>query len=102
VQNIHIRDILANGSFNAIKMDIEGAEIPILEHLNAEDYRTYGIEKLVFEYSFDVDDSIPRFMNIIRKLSQAFNMVHFTKVKPTELHYTYFPAATLVYCADPK
>ncbi len=98
VQNVNIHKLLTDGAFNAIKMDIEGAEIPILEHLTEQDYVKYGIKKLVFEYSFDVDDSIPRFMSIIKKLSKVFSMVHYTKVKPDELHYTYFPAMTIVYC----
>jgi FkbM family methyltransferase len=98
VQNINIHDLLKQKKFNAIKMDIEGAEIEILEHLKAEDYAKYNIQKLTFEYSFDVDDSIPRFMAIIRKLEKAFKTVHYTKVKPEELRYTYFPAATMVHC----
>jgi FkbM family methyltransferase len=97
VQNTNIRKLLAEGKFNGIKIDIEGAEIPILESLTEHDYT--GIHKMVFEYSFDVDDSIPRFMNIIRKLSKVFTTVYYTKVKPDELHYTYFPAMTIVYCS---
>lgn len=98
VQNINIYDLLKSKKFNAIKMDIEGAEIEILETLKPEDYVKYNISKLTFEYSFDIDDSIPRFMAIIRNLEQAFKTVHFTKVKPDELHYKYFPAATMVHC----
>ena len=79
---------------NAIKIDIEGAEIAILE---AYDDWT-GIDQLVFEYSFDVDSSIPRFMAIIHKLEKAFPIVHYLKVNPDELHYKHFPAATMVYC----
>jgi FkbM family methyltransferase len=97
VKNMNIRKLLKTGKFNGIKIDIEGAEIPILESLTEKDYD--GVTKMVFEYSFDVDDSIPRFMNIIRKLKKVFSMVHFTKVKPEELHYTYFPAMTIVYCS---
>lgn len=84
-------------SINAIKMDIEGMEIPILEQFTtAKNYK--NINKLVFEYTFDVDPSIPRFMRIIRKLKKVFRTVHFTRVNPTEQWYTYFPPCATVYC----
>jgi hypothetical protein len=79
-------------------MDIEGAEIDILEFLNPSDYKKFGIKKMVFEYSFDIDNSIPRFMKIMKSLQKYFKHVHWTKVKPNELTYDYFPAATLVFC----
>lgn len=99
VQQQNIRDVLRQG-FTGIKMDIEGAEIESLEYLTTEDYRKAGVRKLVFEYSFDIDPSIPRFLRIIERLRQYFSMVHYTKVKETELEYKYFPAATLVYCTQ--
>jgi FkbM family methyltransferase len=81
-------------SINSIKMDIEGAEIDILEK-----YKKWeGIDNLVFEYSFDVDNSIPRFMKIIDKLKKKYDNVLFLKVKPDELEYNHFPRATMVYC----
>ena len=83
---------------DCIKMDIEGAEIDILEFLKPSDYKKFGIKKIVFEYSFDIDNSIPRFMKIMKSLKKYFNNVHWTKVKSNELTYDYFPAATLVFC----
>lgn len=80
---------------NCIKMDIEGAEIEILEDINWKEFP--HIKKLVFEYHFDVDNSIPRFMRIIEKLRDNFSWVHFLKVKPDELEYNHFPKATMVY-----
>ena len=79
-------------------MDIEGAEIDLLEYLTAADYRKAGVKKLVYEYSFDIDPSIPRFMKIINQLKKYFTTVHFTKVNPNEAEYRHFPAATMVYC----
>jgi FkbM family methyltransferase len=96
VKNMHIRDALKKGKFNAIKIDIEGAEIAILEELKEKDYT--GIDKLVYEYSFDVDPSIPRFMAIIHRLRTIFSVVHYTKVKEDELEYKHFPAAAMVFC----
>lgn len=93
--------VIQKSRANCLKMDIEGAEITILEFLTLQHYRTLGLRKLVFEYSFDVDKSIPRFMAIIRRLQQYFPLVHYDKVKENELVYNYFPACTLVYCFFP-
>ena len=79
-------------------MDIEGSEILILEFLTATHYKQYNIQKLVFEYSFDVDRSIPRFLRIIHNLKKYFSRVHYDKVKENELEYNYFPACTNVFC----
>jgi FkbM family methyltransferase len=93
-----IISILSKTRFDCIKMDIEGAEIDILEFLKPSDYKKYGIKKMVFEYSFDIDNSIPRFLKIMNRLKKYFKNVHWTKVKENELTYNYFPAATLVFC----
>lgn len=77
-------------------MDIEGAEINLLENLNNNDLKY--IDKMVFEYSFNVDKSIPRFLKIIDKLKKSFSFIHYDKVKSNELEYNYFPACTLVFC----
>ena len=93
-----IKNVLNKYTIDCIKMDIEGAEIDILEFLKPSDYKKFGIKKMVFEYSFDIDNSIPRFMKIMKSLKKYFNNVHWTKVKENELTYDYFPAATLVFC----
>jgi FkbM family methyltransferase len=76
-----IKSILSKTRFDCIKMDIEGAEIDILEFLKPSDYKKYGIKKMVFEYSFDIDNSIPRFLKIMDRLKKYFKNVHWTKVK---------------------
>jgi FkbM family methyltransferase len=85
-------------NINAVKMDIEGAEIDILENMKLSDWKKTNVEKLVFEYSFDIDRSIPRFLKIIKELEKYFSLCHYTKVKKNELEYNYFPAMTMVYC----
>lgn len=97
VSQENIRQILQQG-FTGIKMDIEGSEIEILEYLAPLDYKRAGVQKMVFEYSFDIDPSIPRFLQIVDRLRQYFSEVHYTKVKEDELTYKHFPAATLVFC----
>jgi FkbM family methyltransferase len=96
VDSINVRELLTRDSFDGIKIDIEGAEIDILEGLEAKYYD--GIQKVVYEYSFDIDPSIPRFLKIVEKLRKVFSTVHYTKVKENELEYKHFPAATMVYC----
>ena len=93
-----ITDILQEHKIDCIKMDIEGAEIDILEFLKPDDYKNAGIKKMVFEYSFDIDKSIPRFLKIINKLKEYFYVVNYTGVKENDLEYNYFPCAKIVYC----
>lgn len=84
---------------NAIKMDIEGMEIALLEALTEPMCR--GVRKLVFEYTFDVDPSIPRFLRIVHKLKQWFPTVHYTKVNPNDKEYRHYPPCTMVFCVRP-
>jgi len=91
-----ISSILKKFPINCIKMDIEGSEIEILEKMPVGDLKR--IDKIVFEYSFDFDKSIPRFIRIIDRLRTIFSMVHYDKVNPNELEYNYFPASALVFC----
>ena len=81
-------------------MDIEGAEIPLLESLDAATCKP--LRKLVFEYTFDVDPSIPRFLAIVRRLKQWFPTVHYTKVNPKDKEYRHYPPCTMVYCVRPR
>ena len=94
----NINELLREYKFDGIKIDIEGAEIDILEQLEADDFKVAGITKMVYEYSFDIDPSIPRFLKIIEKLRGYFTIVSYTKVNEDQLEYKFFPAAVLVYC----
>lgn len=75
VPTISMRKVLDSvpaGSY--MKLDVEGSEMPILEWL----IRTAAITRLagmVFEWSFDVDRSIPRFRNVIEALDQIYDVV---------------------------
>lgn len=58
-----------------IKMDIEGTEMPILEWL-VEHPEYFGrIQKLTFEWSFDVDPDLVRFRRVMTKLKNYFDVV---------------------------
>ena len=101
VRIVALTDLLRRyPTINAIKMDIEGAEIPLLESLDAATCKP--LRKLVFEYTFDVDPSIPRFMAIVRRLKQWFPTVHYTKVNPKDEEYRHYPPCTMVYCVRPE
>jgi FkbM family methyltransferase len=54
-------------NFDCCKMDIEGAEMLILENT------TKIFSKLVYEWSFDIDDSLPRFWNVIEKQQKEYS-----------------------------
>ena len=83
---------------DGVKIDIEGSEIDILENTFENDWKQWNTKKLVFEYSFDIDPSIPRFLKIIEELRKYFTTVSYSKVKDNELLYKHFPAMTIVYC----
>ncbi len=85
-------------AFDACKMDIEGAEMPILENCNAT------FDKLVYEWSFDVDPSLPRLWRVLDKQRLSYQVKGIGKA----LHYedktlkswpkTWFPACTNIFC----
>ena len=84
--------------FECCKMDIEGAEMLILE--NTEKV----FKKLVYEWSFDVDNSLPRFWNIIEKqkvsysnLKDVGNTAKFKTRDYDVWQKSWFPACTNVF-----
>lgn len=83
-----------------VKMDIEGAEMPILETTKRK------FKKLVFEWSFDIDPSLPRFWNIIEKLQNQYrlasigNTAKFLSRDYDVWQKSWFPACTNVFCYE--
>lgn len=55
-------------AFDCCKMDIEGAEMPILENTKAL------FRKLTYEWSFDVDPSLPRLRRVIKRQQQHYKV----------------------------
>ncbi len=78
-----------------VKMDIEGAEMPILEALE----KRPG-DRLVFEWSFDIDRSVPRFRNAIARLRTWYERVTYAKFDESvaEWHSSWFPPCRTVWC----
>lgn len=81
---------------NAVKLDIEGMEIPLLEAY-ADKFGPH-VRKVVFEYTFDADPSIPRFLEITKRLRRHFDVVHHRYIDPKAKEYKFFPPAVTVWC----
>ena len=67
---------------DCIKMDIEGAEIEILEKKKEWN----GIRKLVFEYSFTQERDMGKFFGIVENLKQSFDVVKYPKSYHNQKH----------------
>ena len=78
-----IDEILAtHPDVDCIKMDIEGAEIEILQ----EKREWPGVRKLVFEYSFTQEREMNKFFAIADNLKNAFDMVSYPKSYHNQKH----------------
>lgn len=80
-----------------VKMDIEGAEMPILEATK------HTFKKMVYEWSFDIDPSLSRFWRIIdkQKLNYDINFEEhrtcYDDRRDIVWQKSWFPACTNVY-----
>ena len=98
VQCLDIKKVLSkHKDINAIKLDIEGAEMCILENVN---FKKYKIDKLVFEWSFDFDPSLKRFKKMIRKLKKQFKVVYHIELLKSAKVWNRFPLAINVFCIN--
>jgi hypothetical protein len=87
-------------NFDCCKMDIEGAEMLILENTKKV------FKKLVYEWSFDIDPSLSRCWNIIEKQLKFYNInyekhriCHDDK-RESVWQKSWFPACTNVFCYE--
>lgn len=81
---------------NAIKLDIEGSEFEILEQV---DFKKFGINKLVSEWSFDFDPSLDRFKKMVIRLKKHFRVVHHRKL-PRGEKWIHYPMCINIYCIN--
>jgi FkbM family methyltransferase len=83
---------------DSCKMDIEGAEMPILESC------TSTFDRLVYEWSFDIDASLRRLWNVIDKQKQdyriecAWKQICYETREHEVWPKNWFPACTNVFC----
>lgn len=79
---------------DGIKMDIEGAEIPILSSVET----MAQVQKLVFEWHFDIQPQIAIFTDMIARLGQFFPHMKYRPMKPGETLFTRYPTESIVFC----
>lgn len=93
VPAINFKEVLNNPEI-CVKMDIEGAEMPIIEALDQP------LKKLVFEWSFDIDTSIKRYHDACKGLEGLFQTVKYSKINSEYEHWqkSWFPACKNVFC----
>lgn len=98
VNCVKFDDVVPDGV--CVKMDIEGGEMPILETTQRR------FKKLVFEWSFDIDPSLPRFWSTIEKLQTQYNVAsvgntgRFQSRDYNVWQKSWFPACTNVFCYE--
>ena len=80
--------------FDCCKMDIEGAEMLILENTNKV------FKKLVYEWSFDIDGSLNRFRKVIDNQKLIYNKVIIQDKRYYELADEYIPKRFIVPCTN--
>jgi FkbM family methyltransferase len=81
-------------NWDCVKMDIEWEEIEILEDFIKSDLK---LKKLVFEYSFDVDDDLNRYRKIIQWLKLKFQNINANNYI-WKNKCDWFPAYVNVFC----
>lgn len=76
------------------KMDIEGSEILILENLKTMP------KKIVYEWSFDIDDNIDRYREVLKKMFDNYENVKHNSIKDEHKIWQkgWFPPCRNVYC----
>jgi len=96
IKSIRFKDTLSS-DINCIKIDIEGAEMEILENNDFD-----NIDLLIFEYSFSFDNKTSRLISIIEKLKNNFEVYgNFNSIYKIS-NWDSYPRSRLVYCIKKK
>ena len=75
-------------------MDIEGAEMPILENTNKV------FKKLVYEWSFDIDPSLSRFRKAVDNQKKVYNKIEIQDKRFYDLPDDVMPKRFVVPCTN--
>lgn len=81
-------------NFDCCKMDIEGAEMLILENT------TKVFKKLVYEWSFDIDGSLNRFRRVVDKQKEVYHKLAIQDKRYYELADDYIPKRFIAPCTN--
>lgn len=78
-----------------VKLDVEGSEMPILER-----FASQRVNRLVFEWSFDIDPDLARFERVIDQLRGTYARVRFNKIAGGHRAWQseWFPPCRTVWC----
>ena len=89
---VHFNKIINPNS--CVKMDIEGAEMDILEAMEVFP------KKMVFEWSFDIDESLTRYRKIVKRMQTKYPNVKAPNYNEDFVVWqkSWFPACANVYC----
>jgi len=97
VDCVHFSDVL-NDTDLCCKMDIEGAEMPILESMNIFP------KKMVAEWSLDIDARLSRYRNAVDKLKNNYkkfiHQAQFYNLPDYKLPNNIFPKADNFFCYE--
>jgi FkbM family methyltransferase len=95
VDCVNFSEVFINKS-DCCKMDIEGAEMDILEAMDLMP------DKMVFEWSFDIDESLTRYRNIVKKMNTKYKTVKAPNYSEAFVTWqkSWFPACANVYCYE--
>lgn len=93
VPAVKFSDVIAMG-LDCLKIDIEGAEIPILK----EKPDLSKVRKLVFEWSFDKEPRLQVLREVLAFLGTQFPVVSGRKVPEFTDLWTLYPPATNYFC----
>jgi len=96
VPAVRVSEALERDGLDCVKLDIEGAEIPMLRH---PAFPYAKIRKLAFEWSFDVERRMAVLREVLDRVEAAFPHVSLSKGNlPWEAEtYDFFPPQVMVY-----
>lgn len=86
--------------WDCCKMDIEGAEMPILENTKSK------FKKLVYEWSFDIDPSLTRLWSVLDEQKKHYRVeapwhsICYDDKRETQWQKSWFPACANIFCFE--